>query len=263
VERRVNRRADAAWLPVSDYEKMEEIQSLGEVMRHAPLYALLFAVISSAGPAEAEANQIEVSGSAAVLVQPDFASVDIGVLSSDPVASAALKANSEKMARVVAAIKALGISETALQTSNFSIAAVHPKIGNSYEDDDTRTVAYKVTNKLSVHITDMGKVGDVIDAAIDAGANSSNSVAFGVKDRASYADKALAEAVKDAHHRAEVMAATENVKVGRVLSMSTEQDISAEDIGRLETVVVTGSRTPILSGQLPVQAKVVVTYALE
>lgn len=232
-------------------------------MRRAPIYAFLSAAIFLAAPVQADTNQIVVSGFATLLVEPDFASVDIGVVSSDPVASAALKANSEKMARVVAAIEALGIPQTALQTSDFSIAAVHPRIGNGDDEDETRTVAYKVTNKLSVRITDMGRVGDVIDAAVEAGANSSNSVTFGVKDRASYADKALADAVKDARHRAEVMAAVENVKVGRVLEMNTEQDISIEDGDRVETVVVTGFRTPILSRQLPVQAKVVVTYTLE
>jgi hypothetical protein len=227
------------------------------------MFALSVALALAFPAAASDKNEIVVSGSAEVLASPDFASIDIGVETSDPIAANALKANNEKMAQVVAAIKALAISDNDMQTSTFSISPVHPKIGNSYEDDESRTIAYKVTNKLTVHVTDMQKVADVIDAAVEAGANSSNSVEFDVKDRQPYTDKALAAAVKDAHHKAEVMAATEGVKVGCVLSMDTETSVSRGGHEGIETVVVTGYRASILPGRIAIEANVVVTYVLE
>ncbi len=128
------------------------------------------------------------------------------------------------MQRVLSAIKALGIPENAMQTSNFSVDALHPKT-KSGDDDESQIAAYEVTNKLSVTVSELSKVADIIDAAVKAGANSSNSVAFDVKNRSAFDDQALAAAVRDARHNAEVMASAEHASVGKMISMTNVQYI--------------------------------------
>jgi uncharacterized protein len=209
-------------------------------------------------------NTIVASGNAEILASPDSASIDIGVITSNPVTAAALHANDVEMARVVAAIRALGISNTNMQTSNFAIEAQHPQSKNG-EADESRISGYTVTNKLTVSVSDLTKVAAIIDEAVKAGANSSNSVSFDLKDRAAIDDKALADAVRNARHRAEIMASAENAKVGRMISVTN--DISygeiREGLAAPEAIMVVNDKTPVLPGQISVEAQVVVVFSTE
>ncbi len=181
-------------------------------MREFVCLAALFALTAGAafaGPADPKT--IEVNGYAEMQVKPDRATVDIGVITSDKITANALQANNVEMQRVVAAIKALGIPDEAMRTSKFSINGIHPPVKGEYGGEDfSITLGYEVANKISVTVSDFGKIPAIIDAAVKAGANSSNSVSFDVKDRKAYDDKMLAAAVADARHDATVMASAEN-----------------------------------------------------
>lgn len=222
--------------------------------------------LSAAQAGPLDPHTIVVSGYAEMQVKPDHATVDIGVVTSDKITAKALQANNVEMQRVVAAIKALGIPDDAMQTSEFSITAMHPPAkGENGGEDESITIGYEVSNKVSVSVTDLNKVADIIDAAVNAGANSSNSVSFGVKNRAAFDDQALAAAVRNARHNAEVMASAEHASVGKMISMTNVQSgygpppPQAPDI----VIVTAAARTPILPGQITINTTVTVTYAVE
>jgi hypothetical protein len=210
-------------------------------------------------------HTIVVSGYAELSVRPDYATVDIGVITSNTVTTKALQANNAKMQQVVAAIKAVGIPENAMQTSDFSIVALHPNLPSGYGEDQSVTIGYQVTNKLAVTVRDLDKVADVIDAAVVAGANASNSVRFAIKDEKAFADRALAAAVRDARHDAEVMASSENARVGKMISITNMllMGSAAYNYAPPPPPPPPVARTPILRGQIVIRANVVVTYAVE
>jgi hypothetical protein len=225
--------------------------------------AALFALTAGATlAAPMDPKTITVNGSAEMQVKPDHATVNIGVVTSDKITVKALQANNAEMQSVVAAIKALGIPDDAMQTSEFSINAMHPLMKEEYVEDESITLGYQVTNKVTVSVTDLNKVADIIDAAVKAGANSSNSVTFDVKNRAAYDDQELAAAVRNARHNAEVMASGEHASVGKMISM-TNSPSSLNNIDALETVSVTGMRAPILPGKITISGHVMVVYAVE
>ena len=64
---------------------------------------------------------ITVSGDAEVASKPDQARLSAGVVSQAETAAAALSANSTAMNRVFTALRAAGIPENRMQTSNFSV----------------------------------------------------------------------------------------------------------------------------------------------
>jgi uncharacterized protein YggE len=192
-----------------------------------------------------------------------MATIDIAVVTSNSATQAALRANGSEMQRVVAAIRGLGIAAADIQTTNFSITAQHPKDKNG-ATDESRTVGYEVRNSVTVTVSDLEKVGAIIDAAVAAGANSSNSVSFGVKNHAALDDDVLTKATRDARHNAEVMASAENLKVGKMISASNESSLPLKFEGT-ETVAEYGNNgaTVILSGQMSVSASVTVVFAIE
>lgn len=223
-----------------------------------------FTSLSAAQAGPIDPHTVVVNGEAEILVSPDHATIDIGVITSDKVTTRALQANNVEMQQVVAAIKAVGIPESAMQTSEFSISAMHPKSKGDYEADESVALGYQVSNKLTISVTDLKKVADIIDAAVKAGANSSNSVRFDLKNRAAVDDEALAAAVRAARHKAETMTSAEHAKVGKMISMTTEDGGFSNVLGADgNTVTVTASRLSILPGQISIMANVVVTYAIE
>ncbi len=229
-------------------------------------FAALALGLSSANAGQLDSHTIVVSGYAELLVNPDHATVDIGVVTSDKVTTKALQANNVEMQRVVAAIKALGIPEDAMQTSEFSISALHPKSKDGDSDDESVTLGYQVSNKVTVSVTDLKKVADVIDAAVSAGANSSNSVNFNLKNHSAFDDQALAAAVRDARHNADVMASAEHASVGRMIGMTNAQSFGVTGgFAPQPSFIIEEEKSsaPILPGQIYIRANVVVTFAVE
>jgi uncharacterized protein len=236
------------------------------MVRFACLAALFVATAAAALGAPTDQKIIVVSGYAEMSAVPDKATITIGVVTTDKVVVKALEQNNAEMQRVIAAVKALGVPDTDMQTSTFSIAAQHPKIKDApYMDDETITLGYVVANQITINTTDIGKVAGIIDAAVKAGANSSNSVDFDVKNRSVFEDQVLANAVRDARHNAETMAEVEHAVVGKMVSMTNSSGYGY-DFGFGAPAMAMARAPigiPILPGQITLRAVVTVTYAIE
>jgi len=223
---------------------------------------LITATVAQAAPLDSKT--IMVSGYADTQVKPDHATVNIGVDTSDKITVKALDANSTLMRRVVDAIKKSGVADSDIQTAHFSIAAIHPPGKNEYEFDLTVTTGYEVSNTLVIDVKDVSQVGAIIDAAVRAGANSSNSVTFEAKNQKALEDQVLADAVRNARHGAEVMAAAEGAKVGKVLSMANSSDyISRFPAMGYATAPLRLAQPIIMPGEVPISAQVTVVFEIE
>jgi uncharacterized protein YggE len=167
------------------------------------------------------------------------------------------------MTRVVAAVAKLGIPDTDVQTSEYNVTALHPKAKNG-EENENKTTGYQITNKATVTIRDLTKLAKVIDAATLAGANSANSIEFLIKDRVGAEDKAKIAAVKDARHQAEVLAAAEGAKVTRMIAITTQNFSSVTYAAAAPPpAILEANQTPILPGQIRIEANVTVQYGVE
>ena len=236
-------------------------------MRSIAILAAGFFVLAASAMADDPAPKIITAvGTAKVEVVPDRATINIGVETADKVTVKAVAANSALMAKVVDAVKALGIPETAIQTSDFSITAQHPRNKDGYSSDTTVTLGYEVSNVLAIKVEDVAKVPLVIDAAVKAGANTSNSVVFEAKNRKALKDVVLAQAIKDARHNAEVMAAAAGAKVGKAIVVQQGLIPDADDIARLPNQLIEDRKEEaaiIMAGQVGISATVTVQYLLE
>src|SRR5579871_6735331 len=124
---------------------------------------------------------INVSGQGEVSGKPDQARLSAGVLTQAPMAAAALSANTTAMNRIFAALKAAGIPDNKIQTSNFSVQPQYPP----YKPDspDARTIiGYQVSNQVSVVVDDLSKLGPALDALVKSGANQLGGVSFSIAD---------------------------------------------------------------------------------
>jgi uncharacterized protein len=229
--------------------------------------ALVFAGFTAA-PAQTVslAHTITIEGEATIYADPDHASMSLGVVTDGATVSDALHQNDIKMDSVLSAVRAQGVKQGDLQTSTFSIQPLHP------QDKDGRTQydkisGYEVTNSLTVTVSDLTKVGAIIDAAANAGANTSNNVIFEISNRDVLLDKVRAEAMRNAKHKADIMANAVGATVGPLITVGNMSVRSME----FESAPPPPPPPPpppapgtsILPGQLSVSANVTAVFALK
>lgn len=162
-------------------------------------------------------TNIGVSGTGRVTVQPDTAIASVGVDITAPTLSEATKQASEKMTAVINAIKAQGVDAKDIQTTSYN---VYPITNQPKQGESSQITGYRVSNIVTVKIRDIDNVGKVLDAALEAGANSVNGVFFTVNDPSKAQDEARTLAVKDAMAKAETLATAAGVKVGNIISIT-------------------------------------------
>jgi uncharacterized protein len=183
-----------------------------------------------AAAGDSPARSITVVGRGEVKAKPDVATVNLGVEVTAPTVGEAMTEANARMKTILASMKALGIADKDIQTSNFSInferqEPVAPAISEAMpgtKPSETKTPAgfYRVNNMIQVTIRDLDKVGDVLDAAVEAGANNVWGVSFGLDSTDALESEAREKAVADARTRAESLAELNGVTVGDVIAIS-------------------------------------------
>lgn len=147
---------------------------------------------------------------------PDIARISTGVVTRAPDANAAMRANAEQMAKVVAAIKAAGIADKDVQTSGINL---NPNY--QYRENQPPTITgYEANNTVSMTLRDVAKLGKILDSLTAVGANQINGPSFDVDKKDEALDEARRKAIESAQARAEMYAKTLGMKVRRIVSIN-------------------------------------------
>src|SRR5690554_4594643 len=115
------------------------------------LLSLPSAVLAEAGQ---ERGSLQVTGSAIVTGAPDVAYITLGVETRDVSADKAAQENADRMARVFAALSALGLSEKELTTSGYNIYS-STQVQNRGMQDEEYITTYHVHNRINVTTKDL------------------------------------------------------------------------------------------------------------
>jgi uncharacterized protein YggE len=218
--------------------------------------AVLALALALASPLRAQAvdRLVTVGGEATIAVAPDTAIIRIGVTSQGKNAREASEANARQITAVLAAIKASGIDDRDIQTSRLSLQPQY----DPNKSGTARLTGFQVTNQLTVRIHDIGKLPDILDRAIAAGANEMSGIEFAVSQQSRLLDQARAEAVADARRKAELYAQAAGAKLGRVLQIADE---SAPAPRPLVQAMRAGA-VPVAPGEQMLRVAVTVSYEL-
>ena len=228
-------------------------------------------MISLAVPALAENEDrvIQVSGSAVVSLAADTASIQIGVNTRKETVKEAQKENAALMAAVMEAIKGSGIDEKDIITSQFNVYSGY-EYGMDAAGRETRVQYYEVQNNVTVIMHDLSLVGAVLDAAMEAGANTTYGITFSSTQANEAYQKALTRAVEDAMTKASVLAAAAGVNLGPLLRINAAQNsvsYARDAYGVSNSYYYSGKTTDqgtaISSGDISVSAEVVLEYAFQ
>jgi hypothetical protein len=223
-----------------------------------------------ASPAELQVESalprsITVVGEGKVRIKPDIAQINIGIeIVGDTVQEASSQA-ADAMDAVLATLAAQGVEQKDIQTTGYNVWVERP-YGPEGPTGDT---LYHVNNTVSVTVRDLETVGTILDASIEAGANSIYGVTFNVADPSVLMSEGREKAVADARSKAEELAELNNLAVGEVISISEViggaggyyaggfRGLSAaEGMGG-------GGAGPISPGELEMMVQLQITYTLQ
>lgn len=230
----------------------------------AALIAASLSMLPASSATEASLPRtIVVTGIGDVKAKPDMAVINSGVLTEAPTARDALAKNNSAMSAVIDALKKAGIAEQDIQTSNFSVSPQYPP----YQPNQTQTPrisGYQVSNQVSVRVKNLAKLGAILDALVQVGANQINGISFDIDQPKQLQNDARKLAVADARAKAELYAAAAHVSLGRVLQISEANiAVGPQPMAYAMDKVAAQREVPIAAGQQTLSANVSIVYEIQ
>ena len=224
-------------------------------------------------------STISTSGTASENVRPDKVSVTVGVETNGTTASEAVSRNAAEMEQVTTALRNLGIAESDLATSSYSVYPVYeyrqpmqPCIEIYPPPPECMPkqtiVGYGASNSLTITLDANASsvdAGEAIDAAVDAGANTVNAAYFFVSNelQEQVRDSLIRDALDNARERAELAADAVGYTVSGVHSINLNDVFFPVYYGRTSAEDdFAGAETALLPGEQQVIATVNVVYTI-
>ncbi len=204
---------------------------------------------------------ISVSAQGHASAAPDRASISTGIQTEAETAREAMARNTSAMMKLIEGLKALGIASKDIQTTAIQ---VNPRYGNPRDGKPPVINGYAALNQVRIVVTDIKKIGDVLDGALALGANQMGGISFDISTGEVLQDEARKAAMINARRRAELYASAAGVTLGSVLTIS--EDVRTADQGPFQgrlRGMAAGAAVPVETGAIDLEATVHVTWALK
>lgn len=185
----------------------------------------LFAYTKLASPLELSINSITtnktdnftVTGTGKVDAKPDQAVISVGLMKEGPTVKATKDLLDTANNAIIAAVKKLGIDAKDIQTSGYNINPLY-----DYREGKPNLRVYQGSANLTIKIRDLEKVGDLTEAATNAGATQVGGLSFEIADKTKLENEAREKAVAQAKQTAENAARIAGFKLGRVVNYNED-----------------------------------------
>lgn len=158
---------------------------------------------------------ISVDGEGKVTSVPDIAQISLGLETQKATVAEAQKENTEKMNKIIAQLKSMGIEEKDIQTTNYNI---YPQY--DYTNGRQTLRGYSISQSVNVKIRNLDNVGQIVEKAGSLGANQVGGLNFTIDDPEKVKQEAREIALVKAKEKAESLAKIAGVKLGKLVSFT-------------------------------------------
>ena len=209
-------------------------------------------------------TRVVVSADASVQAQPDTAVLTLAVVTQNASASEAQAENAARTEAVVRAVRAAAGAGAEVKTSGYSLQPQY-----AYKEGAPPAItSYVARNAVTVTTGELNRVGQTIDAASRAGANSVDGVAFTLRRDEAPRRRALGDATREALAKARFLAEALGGRLLRVVEVqeagTARPPVPLYDMeaGRA-AVSARAAQTPIEPGSLEIRAQVQLVAEIE
>jgi hypothetical protein len=166
------------------------------------------------------AEGLVVVGTGTVSAEPEMANVVFGVELQGDDPAAIVGEAAERIDQAIAAAEELGVAEEDVRTTGYNLWV------ETVRDPDSGTptgeVLYHIWQQVRVKLSDLDRVGDLLGAVVEAGANTISEVNFTVEDPDALMEQARQQALENVATRAQQMAEGLDITLGRpIMVMET------------------------------------------
>lgn len=217
------------------------------------------AALPTPGATATPMRTLTLTGQGSVQVAPDVAWVRVSVYTEGEKAQDAVNQNSRIVEQVLQAVRRAGVAEEDLQTTRYRLQPREER------DRDGRLLRryFVVEHELTFTVRDLKAVGQVLDAALNAGANRVHQISFGVTEPQKVLQTARVQAVQDALQQAQAVAQAAGVTLDGIQSimLGTYTSPRLDEVLAIEAAKA-ASEVPISPGTLEFQATVTVVFRI-
>ncbi len=186
-------------------------------------FLLLFIYTKVGGPIPFTVNSVttnksttfDVTGTGKASSKVDQAIVTAGVSATGTTVKEVQDKINGANTKISAAVKALGINQADIQTSNYDVNPTY-----DYTSGSQNITGYNANTTLRIRIKEIDKLNSVIDAATLAGATNVRQESLGTADTTEAENRARTEAVANAKKKAETAAQVAGFKLGKLINYS-------------------------------------------
>ena len=208
-------------------------------------------------------TRVMVTGNATVQAQPDTAIISISVVTQNRVALAAQQQNATRTEAVIRALRAIVGANGEIKTSGYSI---QPQ--RVYRENQPPTITgYEARNTVTVTMTQLNRVGEVIDAATQAGANNIDGIAFTLRNDREARGQALTNATREAMSKAQILAQALGGRLVRIVEVQEagayRPPIVNERLQTMRAQAADMAQTPVEVGTLEIRSDVQLVAEIE
>lgn len=204
-------------------------------------------------------RQISVVGEASIQVPPSLAFITLGVSDEANEATSAMTGVSKSMVDIIDQLHRTGIDPEDLQTQQISVSPNWSQAASYGSGKQRKITSFTARNTVQLRVRDLGRLGEVLDQALQAGANEFRGLSFGVVDPGAVQDQIRGLAVKEAIRNAEQLAEAAGLQLGRVLSITDHNTGGARPMAM---EMARSSAVPVAIGELSFSHNVSVVFGI-
>jgi uncharacterized protein YggE len=223
---------------------------------------LVFAALSA--PVAAQDRTITVTGQGEVSVEPNMATVIIGVQAEADIAADALDIASASTAAILATLDVEGIADEDIRSGAIRL---NPRYSQSALSSGTQITGYQAVNSVEVKVTDLDRLGGLLAAVVGDGANRLDGVQFGLLDPSEATDEARRRAVAEGARLAQLYADAASVSLGELMMLNEAGSGGYRMFDMTPVIALEMSSSPqydvpIAAGKIEMNASITLVYAI-
>ena|SRR3989344_7432533 len=180
------------------------------------LLVLVVIEIKNRGTSVDYGKTIQMSGEGKVTARPDTANLSFAVVTQGADSAKVQADNDTKMKKVIEYLKQNGVKEEDIKTSGYNL---YPQY--DYKPDGSSSITgYNLNQNVDAKLRDLGKVPSIMGGLTGQGVNQINGVNYFIDDPDALRTQARDEAIAKAKEKAQNLASTLGIKLGKVINFS-------------------------------------------
>lgn len=206
---------------------------------------------------------ITVQGEAERSVEPDHAVVSLGVEAVGDSSNEATTQLGIVSQQIVDAVSAAGVADADIQTSGLSLWPVY---ADTSQVQQATILGYRASAHYKITVREIDSVAAVVDAGLEAGANSIEGIAFDSTEIESVREELLGDASRESARKAESIALALGGELGGLIWLEEQyysQPIAARGGVQFELAAAVPAGPAVAAGSLTVTVQVRANFSFE